>query len=81
MSRIEISAKERDLFVFFGFSDLVDVVEPVVLYHLCVEKAFVDDIQGPYVDSLRRCYRALLTCSVYRMTPEWDAMIRMDSWP
>jgi hypothetical protein len=72
----EFSDKERDLFVFFGLSNLIDYIEPVTLYQMCVEKAFLDDIQGPYVDSLRRCYKALRNCSVYRMTQEWDEMIQ-----
>jgi hypothetical protein len=33
---IEMSAKERDLFVFFGFFNLLEHVEPIILYRLCV---------------------------------------------
>jgi len=73
--RSEYSEKELAMFEWFGYADLTNNLTPVVLYRLCVEKAFTNDLRGPYVNSLRRCAIALRDCTCYRMTPEWDKMI------
>jgi hypothetical protein len=74
-----MSAKERKLFIALGLEDLVDHLQsnPTVLYRMAVEQAFCENLSGPAVDSLRRCYIALHNCNPYRGTPEWDAMIQL----
>jgi hypothetical protein len=72
---IEYSDKEKQLIEFFGFSDIINNVQPPVLYRMMAEYAFIHDLSGPYVDSLRRCIMALNHALVYRMTTTWDEMI------
>jgi len=71
----DYSEKEIKLFTFFGYGDILDHLIAPVIYRMCVEKAFIDNMIGPEVDSLRRCVKSLYNCKVYRMTPEWDSMI------
>ena len=73
----DYSDKEIELFTFFGIADLVNCSMPVCLYRMCVEKAFVNELSGPYVDSLRRCYKALTERTCFRGTPEWDNLIQL----
>ena len=76
----EYSQKEIDLFKYFGYYDLIrdtNISAPVI-YRMMIEKAFLEDMKGKPVESLRRCQKALNSCSVYRLTPEWDAMIEMN---
>jgi hypothetical protein len=75
----EYSQKEIDLFKYFGYDYFVSDghISAPVIYRMMVEKAFLEDMKGKPVESLRRCQKALNSCSVYRLTPEWDAMIEM----
>lgn len=77
----DYSEKELKLFEFFGVSHLLksSVSLAPVVYRAMVEKAFMDDIKGPEVESLRRCYNALMKCTVYRMTKDWDALIEFSN--
>jgi len=70
----EISNNEQKLFSSFGFGDIADRVPVVTLYRLCVEKAFIENMKGDNVDILRRCAKAMRDTSMYRMTPEWEAL-------
>jgi hypothetical protein len=76
----EYSQKEIDLFKYFGYDDLASCrsITVPVIYSMMVEKAFLCDMHGKPVESLRRCQKALNSRSVYRLTPEWDAMIEME---
>jgi hypothetical protein len=76
----EYSDKEMKLFSYFGFGCLADrgddsCITAPVIYRMCVEKAFLNNMQGEAVESLRRCFSALVGSKVFRMTPEWDEMI------
>ena len=73
----QYSEKELKLIKFFGFDDLAEkeIFNPPELYKLMVEKAFCKNLTGKEVESLRRCYNALIKCKVYRMTKEWDNLI------
>lgn len=71
------SDKELELFRAFGYDDKVNDIPVVDLYRLCVQKAFLLDLRGPHVNSLRECYKAILSCSPYRMTPEFDELIQL----
>jgi len=50
------------------------------LYRIMVEEAFLypDKYEDNAIESLRRCYWAIMECKIYRMTPEWDALIQLD---
>lgn len=54
----------------------VDFCPPTVLEILAME-AFLEDMKGPSVDSLRRCLKACHKRKVYRMTPEFDELIQL----
>lgn len=75
----EYSEKEQRLFTHFGYDDLLMThIDPLGMYRLAVTRAFISNEQGPWADSLRRCIQAMETCRIYRMTPEWDAMIECE---
>jgi hypothetical protein len=76
----DYSDKEIELFTFFGIADLVNYSMPVCLYRLCVEKAFMEELTGPYVSALRRCYKALIGHTCFRGTPEWDNLIQKEDY-
>lgn len=73
------SEKEVKMFTALGFEELLERLqdEPVTMYRIVSEEAFIKDLRGPLVDSLRRCLSALRTCSMYRMTDEFDALIQL----
>lgn len=75
----ELSNKEIQMFKMLGLERLLSKLDdPVTLYRLAVENTFCNNLQGPAVDSLRRCYTAIRKCSVYRCTPEWEALIKLE---
>jgi hypothetical protein len=73
----DYSEKEKQLIKAFGYENLLTVVAPT-LYRMMVEKAFINDMKGPHVESLRRCAKALQECKIYRLTKEWDDMIQLE---
>jgi len=82
----QYSDKELQLFEYFGFGKLLvndgdERIAAPVIYRMLVEKAFADNMQGPEVESLRRCFNALQQCSPYRLTEEWDALIEFQQCP
>lgn len=67
---------EIRLISMFGYGDLVSRIEcPPGLYRMCVEKAFVEKMEGPHVEALRRAYLALMRCSPYRQTEEFEKLV------
>ena len=76
------SDKERKLLNWFDIPDAVidcSSCAAPTLYRMAVENAYLDQYTyGCETESLRRCAKALRDCSVYRLTPEWDAMIDLD---
>lgn len=52
-------------------------VPPKVLDCVVME-VFLKNKQGPAVESLRRCVNAIKHSKMYRMTPEYDALIKLD---
>ena len=73
----EYSEKEKKLIAYFGYSDIICKITPITMYKMMMEKAFIDNMTGPEVESVRRCNKALKEFSCYRCTPEWDAMIEI----
>lgn len=71
----EYSKKEIELFEYFGIKDIYEDLTAPQIYRMMVEKAFGKNMQGEHVESLRRCFNALMSCSVLRMTREWDDLI------
>lgn len=78
--RERMSEKEAKMFEILGFGYLLDKeidIEALSLYRMATEQCFLENTQGPAVESLRKSYKAYLTCKVYRMTPEFDALIEL----
>jgi hypothetical protein len=75
----EYSKKEQELIAYFGYSDISasSTCNSLSLYLLMVKKAFMNDDRTVAADSLRRCMANF--GKIYRMTPEWDALIKIPS--
>lgn len=76
----EYSDAEVKLASKFGFNlEVMKHNAALPIYRVMVETAFMYDMKGPEVDALRRCMRAFNETDeskkIYRLTPEWDAMI------
>lgn len=69
------SKAEMQLAEYFGYSDLLPTIEPIVLYRIMMEKAFIKNMSGTAVESLRRCMNAFTNNSPNRLTHEWDELI------
>jgi len=55
-----------------------DSVVPPTVLRLLAEECFIFNKQGPAVESLRRCLKALLyDINVYRKTPEYEVLIQL----
>jgi hypothetical protein len=76
------SDKERKLLNYFDITDaMIDNVSVSAgnLYRIAIQNAFIYGYtEGRHTESLRRCGRALVNCKIYRLTPEWDAMIEIE---
>jgi chemotaxis regulatin CheY-phosphate phosphatase CheZ len=60
-----------------------DVIEKTTisstqLYRILCMKAFLDDMTGPHVEALKRVSRAIESCTVYRLTREFDELCEFD---
>lgn len=75
----EFSENEAKLIAMFGYADLIESgsLSPLMLYRMCMEKAFVDGMQGPHVDALRRVMKAVRDCEPLRHTPEFEALTEL----
>lgn len=72
------SIKELRLIEKFGYYKLAyedNGIPPPAIYKMMMEKAFMEDMQGDHVESLRRCVRAMWLHNMYRSTPEFEALI------
>jgi hypothetical protein len=52
-------------------------ISPLELYKILAIECFLSNRQGPEVDALRRGLAALQSCSIYRMTSEFDELVRI----
>jgi hypothetical protein len=71
----QYSPKEMELISYFGFADIAHLIAPDGIYRMMAEKAFLDGDQSSAAQSLRCCIKAM--GNIYRMSPEWDALIEM----
>jgi hypothetical protein len=82
MSNFEYSEKEMKLFEYFGMKKIAHFIVPYQLYNMCADEAFLNKYsEGKETESLRRCFKVLEHISehtIYRMTPEFDALIEFD---
>ena len=71
------SDEELKMFRGLGFNDnLIFNVTEVGMYRIAMEHVFCENIQNEYAEGLRRAYKAFRDCKVYRMTPEFNKLIK-----
>lgn len=71
----EYSAAEVKLFTALGHADLLEHLTEMGLWDFTVKKVFIEKREGPEVEALRRGYKAISECKIWRMTAEFDALI------
>jgi hypothetical protein len=57
--------------------DTNSTIMPPEVLRILAEECFAFNKQGPAVESLRRCYKALHYGNIYRNTPEYEKLIQM----
>lgn len=75
----KLSQSEQLMFTLLGYGDLLasEDLEPITMYRIALEDAFLNSKKGPGVESLRRCYKALTSGTPHRLTPAFDALIEL----
>lgn len=75
------SEKEVAMFQALGYEDAViehfGQGNPIDLYRIASMDAFINNLDFPAVDSLRRCMQAITNVSMYRRTPAFEGMINL----
>ena len=71
------SDKETEMFKALGLEYLLANLEPSPLYRIAIEEAFMKDLKGKAVESLRRTGKAFADSTVFRRTKEFDALIEL----
>lgn len=76
------SEKEKAMFKALGQTKNLQFAEQGFLhvgelYKSACEKAFLEELSGPAVDSLRRTMKAWNESAIRRLSPEFDALIRL----
>lgn len=72
------SDREIKILEFFGLEKAACCVDPPTLFAMAAEKAFVFNMLGAEVESLRRMMNALWDGSIFRGTKEWEDLIILD---
>lgn len=77
-NEVEYSEAEWKLIDEFGLKDFAinSRVMPPVMYREMAVLAVKQGLSGPAVKALGRGLNAIDDCNPYRMTPEFDALIR-----
>lgn len=82
MNDVEYSENEWILIDRYGFRGLVEKsssgLYPVLLYPMMCCKAFMMNDQGPEADALRRGMEAMNNLKPFRLTPEFEHLIKAD---
>lgn len=72
---IDYSENEYKLLQYFGYSDLIQRYPMIVIYRMCAEKAFLEDMKGPAVEALRRGLNAIISGKPWRRTVAFDKLV------
>lgn len=76
MATTEYSEGEIKMITACGCQELIGKMDVFQLYRICVDTVFLHDIQGPHVEALRRAFKAFHECKPYRLTPEFEELIK-----
>jgi hypothetical protein len=71
----DYSQYELGMIHHFGMQDHIGEVHPMRLYQMMIEHAFMVNDQSRWATALRIVYKKLMSCEVYRNTPEFDKLI------
>ena len=52
-------------------------ISPLNLYKILAVDAFLAKRENEYIEALRKGLQALESCKIYRMTPEFDELIKV----
>ena len=52
-------------------------ISPLNLYKILAVDAFLAKREDEYIEALRKGLQALESCKIYRMTPEFDELIKV----
>ncbi len=74
----EYSEVEREMFVALGVGEYLKHFEAPHMYRFALEKIFINNQTGPYVESLRRGIKAFSEAKPRRMTKEFDDLLKVD---
>ena len=71
------------MFYALGLNDEITfaqkgITSPFNVYQWAVNKCFLEKIEGPAVDSLRRCFERFGNGVDVRLTLDWDALIILE---
>jgi len=73
------SDNELKMFRALGIDPSLFCLEPSSLYRIILDHIFCNNLQGPEVESFRRCYNgAFRSSKIYRNTEEFDNLIVLD---
>jgi len=71
------SENEKKLFRALGCKEELYHLPPTSLYTCVTLTVFVENLQGPHVDALRRAIQAVIVSGKpYRNTPEFENLIK-----
>lgn len=73
----EYSPEEIVLLKHYGYDNVAEHIAAPGLYRMMVEKAFLANDQSEYAHALRRGASALSKSNPLRMTPEFNALVRL----
>lgn len=84
MSKLNLYYSEQEIKLFkdlgwtylFTGSYVENPIEPWAMYQIAAEQAFINNLQGPIIDALRKGIKAITECKPYRKTPEFEELIK-----
>jgi hypothetical protein len=72
---MKYSKAEMEMFAHYGMAEIAEYIQPALFYPMLACKAFTMNDTTDWAHGLRRCIKAMENGTVYRGTPEWDALI------
>lgn len=74
------SQREEGMFKALGLEEELSfaakgLTSPFQVYQWAVNKCFLEKVENPAVNSLRRCFARFGNDTDKRLTPEWDELI------
>lgn len=79
MFRYSDKEKEMVKVLYPNMLPVVEQLSPATLFRILAEHCFLNKIEGPAAESLRRLILEMnkVDHAIYRNTPEWDSLINL----